>query len=249
MLNIRRLILVFVFTFTTLTQAETIRIMPLGDSITYDWVFTDITNPRPTNSLSGYRNYLWYQLQDEGYDVDFIGSLSAGSAVTPTFDTHNEGYPGLTTIEIANIVYNRLVQNPADVILLHIGTNDFSIDTIGVSMIFEEVQRYEDNYHHPITIVVARIINTPSYFPHITTFNYNIQNLSDTRISAGDDIVVVDMENGAGLNYATDFYDNYHPNSAGYLKMATVWFNALKNILPKEDDFSYMIPIYGLILN
>jgi len=221
--------------------------MPLGDSITYDWVFNDITNPRPTNSLSGYRNYLWYQLQNAGYDVDFVGSYTAGSAVTPSFDPHNEGFPGLTSTEISSIIYNRLVQNPTDIILLHAGTNDWSINSIGISQIFDEVQRYEDEFNHPITIIVARIINTPSYYPHLTTLNYNIQNLADTRIASGDDMVVVDMENGAGLNYATDFYDSLHPNDAGYEKMATVWYNALKTILPK-DDFSYLISVYGLLL-
>jgi len=247
MLNIRRLFLVFVFTFSTLVQAETVRIMPLGDSITYDWVFNDITNPRPTSSLSGYRNYLWYKLQDAGYDIDFVGSYATGSSVTPSFDPDNEGFPGLTTTDISSIIYNKLVQNPADIILLHAGTNDWSIDSIGISMIFDEIQRYEDDFNHPITIIVARIINAPSYYPHITTLNNNIQNLADTRIAQGDDIVVVDMENGAGLNYATDFYDSLHPNSVGYEKMANVWYNALKTIL-LQDDFTYLIPIYGLII-
>jgi len=248
MINIRNFLLIFIFASLNLVQAEITRIMPLGDSITYDWSFSDLTNPRPITIRSGYRNYLWYQLQDQGYDVDFVGSYNAGSAIIPTFDPDNEGYPGMTTMELANIVYNKLVQNPADIILLHIGTNDWSIDTLGLSIIFDEIQRYEDNYQHPITIIAARIINAPSYYPHISTFNENLQNLVNTRITDyGDDIIVVDMEYGAGLNYTTDFYDSLHPNNIGYQKMATVWYNTLKDLLDGED-YSYLIPVYNLLL-
>ena len=48
----------------------------------------------------------------------------------------------------------------------------------------------------------------------------------------GDDIVIVDMEDGAGFNYAVDMYDILHPNESGYEKMAILWFTTLQTILP-----------------
>ncbi len=49
--------------------------MPLGDSITWDWHYSDY---RTDAERSGYRNYLWYLLQNEEYDVDFVGSRNNG---------------------------------------------------------------------------------------------------------------------------------------------------------------------------
>ena len=69
--------------------------------------------------------------------------------------------------------------------------------------------------------------------------------MANARIAAGDDIVMVDMEDGAGLDYALDtsppyddgdMYDNLHPNDRGYGKMAAKWYQHLVQILPPEFD-------------
>ncbi|MDQ7084903.1 MAG: hypothetical protein Q9M36_08195 [Sulfurovum sp.] len=79
--------------------------MPLGDSITYDDAYADYPSARPANLRYAYRSYLWYQLQTAHYNVDFVGSRSAGSAILPAFDPDNEGYPGWTSNELADITY------------------------------------------------------------------------------------------------------------------------------------------------
>lgn len=247
--TIKHIFFLFIFSSIGLIHAETIRIMPLGDSITYDWTFSDMENPRPSGYRYAYRYYLWHQLQAAQYDVDFVGSRIAGEWIQPTFDTDNEGYPGWESIEIANIIYAKLVAHPADIILLHIGTNDWSASTYGINRILDEIDRYEETYDHKITVILARILNSPLDYAHLTNLNLNIQTLADTRISNGDDIVVVDMENGAGINYATDFQDSFHPNDMGYNKMATMWFNAIEEILNRNNDnYAWLVPIYGLIL-
>lgn len=229
---IKNILFIFIFSLTTLMSTESSRIMLLGDSITYDWAFSDMTDPRPENVRSGYRNYLWYMLQNAAYNVDFIGSHVAGTAIVPSFDPHNEGYTGWTTWQISDIIYNRLIANPADIILLHIGTNDWSENTSGVNHILDEIDRYEQNYDHSIKVVLARIINSPLNYAHLHNYNINLQSLADSRIKGGDDIVVVDMEYGADINYGKDFQDSFHPNNTGYYKMAEVWFNSLNTILP-----------------
>ena len=40
-------------------------------------------------------------------------------------------------------------------------------------------------------------------------------------------IKIMDMENGAGIDYRDDIKDGTHPNNCGYEKMANVWFKAL----------------------
>lgn len=69
--------------------ANPVRIMPLGDSITYG----------ADNSLSAvdapiaYRGSLWTQLSNSGYSIDFVGDVQAGSnyqIFDPSFDLDNE---------------------------------------------------------------------------------------------------------------------------------------------------------------
>ena len=230
----RQIVILFSFIslFTLFLNASPTRIMLLGDSITYDDAYQDSPNPRPASLRSGYRNYLWYLLDDAHYNVDFVGSISAGSAIIPPFDTDNEGYPGWKSAELANITYSKLIANPPDIILLHIGSNDWSDDVSGINSILNEVDRYERNYYHPIKVILARIINRKTHYQWTSNLNKNIQNLANSRIRSGDDIVVVDMEYGAGINYETDFQDPTHPNDTGYEKMAKVWFNTLTQILP-----------------
>jgi lysophospholipase L1-like esterase len=217
--------------------------MPLGDSITHGY---------PTDS--GYRNYLWYALQEDDYDIDFIGSLNDGLYVNPAFDINHEGYDGWKTYDIANVVYGLLIANEPDVILLHIGSNDASptqgLDSSSVSgltSILNQIDLYESNYNHPITVVLATIINRRTYHATITNFNINLKNMAQTRISNGDKIVLVDMAAESALS-VNDYIDATHPNNIGYEKMSTVWFDTLKSILPK-DNYAYLIATNYIILN
>jgi hypothetical protein len=56
------------------------------------------------------------------------------------------------------------------------------------------------------------------------------------RIDGGDKIIMVDMEDGAGLIYsfqpAGDMWDSLHPYASGYTKMASEWFPSISSILP-----------------
>jgi len=217
-----------------------VRIMPLGDSITYDGAYSDHQGAsRPASQRHGYRNHLWYRLVDAGFSVDFVGSRVAGTAIVPPFDPENEGYPGETSDFIGNHVYRFLTQNPADIILLHIGTNNrLRIDSsgnhvAGIHKIFNEIDRYERNYHRHVKVIVALIIGRRNndFADFTNTYNRNLRNSTNGRIAQGDDLLLVDMQHGAGLNYSSDFQDPAHPTDNGYKKIANVWFNALSPLL------------------
>ena len=232
----------FIFsTFLLFTHAGPVKVMPLGDSITYDDSYADHGgNSRPASVRHAYRNYLWYRLRDARYWADFVGSRVAGTAVVPHFDPQNEGYPGETSDFIANHVYGFLAHNPADIILLHIGTNDrWSLGSNGTYMegmrsIFNEIDRFERNYHHHVKIILALIIGRQDndFASFTNTFNANLRNLANSRIAQGDDIYIIDMQHNAGLNYHSDFRDPVHPNDRGYEKMANLWYAALRRFLP-----------------
>lgn len=227
---------ILLFTGVAGQRRQTVRIMPLGDSITWDITFGDT---RPDGLRTGYRQPLWLALQAEGIDVDFVGSLIAGQDAVPAFDPDNEGHSGWTDAQIAANIYNWLTANPAEVILLHIGTNGLDASPNDVSAILDEVDRYKADNDMPITVFIARIIQRVPYSATTTQFNDNVEAMALARVASdGDRIEIVDMEEGAGLIYTIDtsgltgdMYDYLHPNSHGYPKMAAQWFAHLRPFL------------------
>jgi len=204
-------------------------VMPLGDSITFDEYYFD---KRPDSVRTGYRNHLWYKLQEEEYEVNFVGSQSTGSEIKPEFDPDNEGHSGWTSYEIAEHVYDFLMQNHANIILLHIGSNDGDGTAEGVTEILNEIDLYEADNNQTVKVVVALVIDRRNQDDILTSyFNANLQKIVDNRIKNGDkDIKLVDMYRGAGMT-SSDYQDEKHPNDTGYQKMADVWFNALKEMV------------------
>jgi lysophospholipase L1-like esterase len=202
---------------------DVIRIMPLGDSI---------TKGKRSSDGAGYRRYLDYLLTGAGYNFDLIGSQQNGPF---DFDRDHEGHAGWYANEIRDNVYNWLVINPADVILLHIGTNDISANqniqgiVAEVEQILDNIDQYEMDYGRHIAVFLALIINrdnpTSSYGLATTSYNDQLFVMAQNRINNGDDIEIVDME--PALIYPDDMYDTVHPNDIGYDKMASEWFSAI----------------------
>lgn len=202
------------------------KIMPLGDSITYDDYYNDT---RPASMCSGYRSHLWYLLENGEFSVDFVGSIIAGQGIEPPFDPNNEGHPGWKSSKIAGIVYDRLATYQPNMVLLHAGTNDLSTNPAGVTEILDQIQMYREDTNESVTALVALIIDREYHDPVITAFNNNLKPLLETRIDEGEDIVIVDMYNDANLT-SDDYTDNTHPNYMGYIKMAQEWFKSINSV-------------------
>jgi uncharacterized repeat protein (TIGR02543 family) len=210
-----------------------VKIMPLGDSITVGY-----------SGLEGYRRSLSLDLNNSGFSVDFVGSQKNGTG----FDYDNEGHLSYEANEIRDHVFEWLNSNPADIVLLHIGTNDIQSGqnaaavVAEVASILENINQWEWNYGQSVTVVLARIIlraDNPSWNDTTKDFDNLLQDLAQTRIANGDKIVVVDMENA--LNYSTDMVsDGIHPNFSGYEKMADVWYDALVKILGYSLTVNYV---------
>ena len=240
-------LIVFIFFLQTVlvsTAFATTRIMPLGDSITEGFSSGE---PDPDRQVS-YRKALWDKLIAAGYDVDFVGSLDSGSALFA--DPDHEGHEGLRDDEMAVFIYGWLEVNPADIILLHIGTNDLDSSPADVKDILDEIDRYEADYSTEITVVLSRIINRSPYSGTTTLYNNSVEVMANARVNDSNNPaypdkiifgVEADMEDGAGIDYdiqpAGDMYDNLHPYQfgTGYAKMADVWYSALEQILLDPD--------------
>jgi len=64
------------------------------------------------------------------------------------------------------------------------------------------------------------------------TVNKQYTALANTIQSTGAKLILVDMRSPAGP-LVTDLADGRHPNDAGYVKMANVWFSGIQEVISK----------------
>ncbi len=203
-----------------------IKVLPLGDSIT-DSI---LGNP-------SYRRPLWHQLNTAGYNVDFVGRPNYRHTTVPPelldYDIDHEGHSGFEADQIENSISAWLGGFTADVVLLHIGTNDLDRgpgrgelvgDTINETLteIDGIIQKLRAQ-NSTIVVILAKIIPMRHYDTAI--FNDEIDAFVSARTTVFSPIVVVDQY--TGFDAIADTYDNYHPNAGGETKMADKWFQAL----------------------
>lgn len=246
------LFILLVLTIYSSPDYSQVKIMLLGDSITRDSFHAD---PRPDSVLTGYRQQLWFLLKSGGYNVDFVGSDSSGYGVVPKFDPDNAGFGGYTTKQLLHLlktgfgVKNKMITPgpylnyyPADIIVLHIGTNQLDTSSTDVNDLLNYIDDYQDSTNSLIWVILAKIINQVPYNKNVSIFNKNIEKMAEARIQRGDKLKIVDMENHAGMIYKIDtaapyingdMYDKLHPNKNGYKKMAALFYDTLKIILNK----------------
>ena len=210
-------VVVFLVFSAPLPAADAVKIMPLGDSITRGWYGSIY--------YWGYRQPLYVNLTNGGYDFDFVGSQALGSFPDPD----HEGHDGWGADQILANLSTYLSAHTPDIILLHIGTNDITYGNQDVNEV-NDILATIDDYSESATVILALIINRNPYNYATTQFNEDVNNMALNRIASGDDIIIVDME--SALNYPTDInWDGLHPNDSGYAKMAEVWYNALVDCL------------------
>lgn len=213
--------------------ATQVNIMPLGDSITRGYgTGTQPTNP---NYNYGYRLELDTLLTNSNYNFDFVGGENDGGPSGVVFDFDHEGHGGFRADQIADNLNGYLTQNPPELILLHIGTNDIAqlngTSANDVDTILEGI----DTFDEQITVILALIVDqNPADSQYmvgdVDAFNSNLQAIAQARINNGDKIILVNQN--TAINYPADMYDWLHPQLSGYNKMANVWFNELDMILP-----------------
>lgn len=194
-----------------------IRLLPLGDSITFGLESSD---------GNGYRNAL-HNLLQPGNTVNFIGSLKAGTMA----DNDNEGHSGFTIVQIQNASTNSLAL-PArpNVVLLMAGTNDVfggSISTAPsrLSTLIDSIfSKCPDT-----ALIVATLTPLSSGQASVDTYNAAVTQLVAQRQASGQHIVLASMS----AVLASDLADGVHPDDAGYVKMANAWYPAIQQAAAK----------------
>ncbi|WP_406320024.1 ricin-type beta-trefoil lectin domain protein [Streptomyces sp. NBC_00519] len=190
----------------------TVRLMPLGDSITWG-----VGSP----SGNSYRSYLWNQLSAEGHAPDFVGSGRNGTLSDPD----NEGHSGWRIDQIAGIADSVLARYRPNVIILEIGTNDlngnYQIPTAPdrLRALIDQITRAAPD----ATVLLGTVIVSTSGTEEANrpAFNARLPGIVQDAQAAGKHVRLVDM---SALTSA-DLSDALHPNDNGFRKMADA-FNA-----------------------
>ena len=231
-------------TLSTLVAAATamaanvnIRYMPLGDSITDD---------------VGWRSKLWEKLQGTEFaSVNFVGSSTHDRNCTDAkYDRNHEGHSGFLAVEIAkqNQLEAWLKANPADVITMHLGTNDIVHLTLTSDIIAAYTKmvatmrssnprmkivvrscflRHLLCFLHTYSSQVAQILPIDlggAYNEHIQELNAAIPPWAKSLTQTKSPIWVVDQYTRV---VSSDLRDGVHPSDSGDEKMMNVWYPAL----------------------
>ncbi|MBQ1047053.1 cellulose binding domain-containing protein [Micromonospora sp. C51] len=191
-----------------------VRVMPLGDSITDGF-----------NVPGGYRIDLWQKLVADGYQVDFVGSMSNGPSSLG--DRNHEGHSGWTIAQIDANVVNWLRATTPRTVMLHIGTNDMFGNSSGapsrLSTLIDKITATAP----AADVFVATIVPLSGADSQVRAFNAAIPGIVQSKVDAGRRVHLVDMYNALTL---ADLADGVHPNARGYSKMAAVWYDALRAV-------------------
>ncbi len=209
-----------------------LRIMPLGNSITYGVTgYTSATGDQPSADFAvGYRQSLYESLVSEGYMVDFVGDQQAGSKAGLA-DPDHQGMPGWTSWQISDAITDWLDTNPSDVVLAHVGTNDHQVTTDGINSMLNNLNNWSANNGGLKTLLATIVDQRPDTFFEDTVEEFN-SNLAELLYNSWPSVSLVDqysvIDNEVDLTPLANDSVGLHPTTGGYEKMATVWFDALK---------------------
>ncbi|MFJ4720004.1 MULTISPECIES: ricin-type beta-trefoil lectin domain protein [Streptomyces] len=193
-----------------------LRVMPLGDSIT--WGVGSSTG-------NGYRGPLGNRLATDGHPLDFVGTVRNGSMSDPD----NEGHSGYRINQIAALADASLTRYRPNVVTLHIGTNDLvgaSGADAAITALRSLVNQITADVPDATVLVASLVVSTNSSEEQWRgTYNQAVRRIVSDAQAAGKHVAFVDM---SGLT-AADLADPLHPNDAGYQKMADAFHRGVRS--------------------
>lgn len=227
------------------TTEESLRIMPLGDSITAG--YTD--NPKWRHPFKfGYRSGLHTHLTKAGYHFLFVGGSTEpwtgisgdpthGGTYKPIFDLRDlgldghRGYGGKTAGFLNDNILTYLAEDDPHIILLKIGTN--KQDQVALDTLVDTITTTKPDAH----LIIAQIIPKVSYQQSIVDYNTYIREaLVPHYQSLGRNVTLVDMyplfltdsEDLTSIDVSRFSNHINHPVNEAYDEMSQLWFDAIE---------------------
>lgn len=224
------------------TQADAVRVMPVGDSITRGF-----NPPSEAQTPGGYRALLWESVVIEnGGWFDFVGDQTTN----PFYDIPNNSYPllelhdpdhrginSITASTQAAELPGVLAANPTDVALVYIGTNDVVFDfesaaqtVADIGNVLNALEAANPNVEIFLAELTPRLNDgTPpfvgSFQATIDQINAALPQLVADAQAAGIDVTLVDT----GAITTADLSDTVHLTPQGTQTLAGIWDAALAN--------------------
>lgn len=203
------------------TNGDPCRILPVGDSITFG-----------INYEGSYRPELFHKALMAGQKITFTGTLQNGPTMVDMmpFPRRFEATSGITIDGISKqITNNKTLMMPADIVLIHIGTNDMYMTPAGapdrLGNLIDQIITGLPN----ALIAVAKIIPLGQSKDAVNTYNAAIPGVVQTRVAAGKHVIVVDLFTG----FPAADMDSVHPYQSGYNWMGDKWYDAVGSLFPK----------------
>ncbi|EHK21684.1 carbohydrate esterase family 3 protein [Trichoderma virens Gv29-8] len=206
------------------TPYRTIRVMPLGGSITYGVGSSD---------KNGYRQYLQDMLTANGHHVTMVGSRSSGSMR----NNNHEGWRGFRIDQIESKARNSVPKLMPDLVMINAGSNDciqnFDIEHIGKRM--DNMLEFVWSASPDSTIILSTLILNldTEVESRIKWVNNQFQDIILQKQSEGKRIAFVDMHSQGGPKNNDILSDGTHPNDQGYYKMARIWYGGVLDVMSK----------------
>ncbi|WP_410672269.1 FG-GAP-like repeat-containing protein [Amycolatopsis sp. cmx-4-68] len=198
----------------SLTTQNSLRILPLGDSITFG---------TGSSTTSSYRATLQEALENQGNRYQFVGSVTSGAMAQPA----NEGHPGWKVDQISGIEPSTMGSYKPNVVLLDIGTNDVNnANPIGSApqRLAGLAQKILDDAPG-VTLLVGSLIpaRDSAAAANMKAFNAQAAGAVTAMQNSGKHVRWVDM---AAVQTA-DLPDGLHPSDIGYEKMSAAWLGGI----------------------
>ncbi|KAL7917681.1 SGNH hydrolase-type esterase domain-containing protein [Trichoderma austrokoningii] len=205
------------------TKSNSLRLMPLGGSITYGV---------GSSNENGYRKFLYDMLTWDGHIVEMVGSRKSGAMP----NNRNEGWRGFTIDQIdrkARISIPLLMPN---LVTINAGSNDclqdLEVEQMGdrISVLLEYIWSTSPGS----TIILSTLLLNSDTLTEqrILRANAQFQELALRKYKQCKRIVLVDMH-GADGPRADELVDGTHPNDSGYRKMARIWHKGIREAVSK----------------
>ncbi|KAL8969486.1 MAG: hypothetical protein Q9183_001972 [Haloplaca sp. 2 TL-2023] len=197
-----------------------LRILPLGDSITFGMGSSD---------GNGYRLILSNLISKDGNSLHYIGSVKSGSMP----NNNHEGWSGFQIKSIGDKGRRTYPQRP-NVVLLMAGTNDVTKDK-GVEDAPQRLEKLveEINVACPDAVILVAtlpVLNHPIAKPNLTHEKPDAYNAA---MSAGIEELAQDGKHIALVNMSgvtpdqINKADGTHPTDEGYVVIAAAWYEGL----------------------
>jgi len=226
-------------------SSRKIKIMPLGDSITGSFA-----------NMASYRFWLWQQLVSAGYadKIEFVGTRcgtgdqdagdGCGTPLYPcsVWSCKHNGIHDKTTGDILQRVPGFIRQDTADIVLLHVGTNDVTYGQTrmntaqsNIGAIIDSMRAVNPN----VTVLLCKIIPAnegQSMTDSLLRLNALIGQLAADKNTQCSPVILVDQY--TGFTFGDLQPDGVHPLVSGEKKIAGKFFAALLPVLHSIDAIS-----------